>query len=598
MASLNLATLSVEVQATGVDETERSINNLTGTIQNTQGSANSFSNAFNGLGTNIRNTVGQTQLFGTSLSSIGSAFTSAGGMATLMQGAVMGLTTALVQLAVQAIQKAVSALGDFVKKGIRLASDLTEIQNVLDTTFGENAEQVDEWATTTAEAFGLTELGAKQFASTFGAILNGMNITGEQAMRMSKQVAQLSGDVASFYNLEHEAAFEKIRAGLLGETEPLKSLGIVMNETNLSTFALQEGLSKTYQEMSESEKVVLRYNYLINQTSLAHGDFSKTSDSFSNSQKTFNNVLDDLGKTLAEGFLPQLTDFSNTMGSLLSNLKPVVDLIGTLIGGALQAVLVILKPIIDVLNAVLMLLKPILQFINTIVQTVVEGVKLIIDGISTVINFFAEKMGLVQKKTSETIEYTTEEIKAQTDEALGYVTTATDKWVKAQMDNWKKQNENRYADTLAGMIRFEKDYEAYEQRIQQKANRSADNYIANEKSKNATLEERLKLLDEIETKYSKTGNVAKWTGSSYATGTDYHPGGLAMVGELGRELVEFPRGTKVYNNRQTENMLNSGGSGSVVNTYNVSINADNIREFNDIIEICNSNQQQYRMGVV
>ncbi len=597
MASLNLATLSVEVQATGINETERSINNLTGTIQNTQGSTNSFANSFNGLGTNIRNTIGQTQIFGTSLGSLGSAFTSAGGMATLMQGAVIGLTTALVQMATQAIQKAIAGLGEFVKKGISLASDLTEIQNVLDTTFGENADQVNEWATTTASAFGLTELSAKQFSSTFGAILNGMNITGEQAMRMSEQVAQLAGDMASFYNLEHQAAFDKIRAGLLGETEPLKSLGIVMSETNLATFALQEGLSKTYREMSESEKVVLRYNYLVNQTSLAHGDFAKTSDSFANSQKSLNNVIDDLGKTLAEGFLPQLTEFSNTIAKVLTNLKPVVDLIGTLIGGALQTIFNMLKPMIDLLNAILMVLKPILEFINTIVQSVIDGIKFITDGVGNVINFFAEKMGIVQDKTKETAEYTTETIKEQTDEALGYVTNATEKWVKEQTDTYRKQLEERYGNTMADYIRIEKLVEQFEKNRTSQAEKYGDVYTRVEKANTQTLEQQLQERNKLEEKYAKKKNVASWSGNSYATGTNYHTGGLAMVGELGREIVALPRGSQVLTNRQTENIL-SGGSSQVSNNYNITISADNIKEFNDIIAICNGNKQQYRMGVI
>lgn len=598
MAALNLATLSVEVQATGVNEAERDINNLTNTIQNSGSSATqatgNMSNGFRGLGSTIGSTIGQTQIFGTSLGSLGSAFTSAGGMATLMQGAVIGLTTALVQMATQAIQKAIAGLGEFVKKGISLASDLTEIQNVLDTTFGDNADQVNEWATTTASAFGLTELSAKQFASTFGAILNGMNITGEQAMRMSEQVAQLAGDMASFYNLEHQEAFDKIRAGLLGETEPLKSLGIVMSETNLATFALQEGLSKTYREMSESEKVVLRYNYLVNQTSLAHGDFAKTSDSFANSQKLLNNVIDDLGKTLAEGFLPQLTEFSNTIAKVLTNLKPVVDLIGTLIGGALQTIFNMLKPMIDLLNAILMVLKPILEFINTIVQSVIDGIKFITDGVGNVINLFAEKMGIVQKQTKETAEYTTETIKEETDEALGYVTTATERWVKEQTDAYRKQLEERYGNTMADYVKIEKLVEQFEKNRTSQAEKYGDVYTRVEKANTQTLEQQLQERNKLEEKYSKRKNVASWSGTGYATGTNYATQGWRMVGEQGRELVYFGGGEKVINNSQTEQIMNSGATH---NTFYVTIPANSVKEFVDVVEMCNNAQVNMRMGV-
>ena len=199
---LNLATLNVQVQATGVQETQRDIDNLTSSVQQsgstTQQSAGSMMGAFNSLSGTVRDAFSNTQIFGTSLGDLRTQLSSGQGATALLQGAVAGLTTALINMAMQGLSRVISGLKDFVGRGVELASDLTEIQNVLDAAFGESAEEVNEWSTTVASAYGLTELQAKQYSSTLGAILSGMNITGQQAVVMSEQMAQLTGDMASF----------------------------------------------------------------------------------------------------------------------------------------------------------------------------------------------------------------------------------------------------------------------------------------------------------------------------------------------------------------------------------------------------------------
>lgn len=607
MASLNLATLSVDIQATGVNETQRDINNLTGTMQNTQGTANSFSGAFTNLGTNMRNTIGQTQIFGTSLSSIGGAFRSAGGMATLMQGAVIGLTSALVQMATQAIQKAIAGIGQFINQGIELASDLTEIQNVLDAAFGDNADKVNEWATTTASAFGLTEIQAKQFASTTGAILSGMSITGDQALTMSTQIAQLTGDMASFYNLDHEETFNKIKSGLTGETEPLKSLGIVMTETNLAAFALAEGMEKTYAQMSANEKTILRYNYLINQTTLAHGDFAKTQDSYANASATLDNTLDSLGATLGTGLLPALTKIKQGITELLVKLQPVFDIVGKLVGGMLTTLWNMLAPCIDILKAILTALKPVFEAISHILNVANEAVKSFNKFMGDMVTGFLEKMGLVQESAGETAEYTTEKITEETEKALGFVDSAIDKWMDEQMEKYRETLEKRYGtDSLANNIKIEKMMQNHESILNRTAESTRKAYENAETGKqnainktNETLEKQQKLMEQGANKVlNKVGtSYSSYNGNSYATGTNYHTGGLAMVGEFGRELVNLPRGTQVSTNRQTENVMSGlGGNSGTTNTYHITIDASNVREFNDVIEMVNGYTQNSRMG--
>lgn len=203
---------------------------------------------------------------------------------------------------------AAAALGALAVKGVKLASDLQEVQNVVDVTFGDGAEQINKWAKEAGEAFGLSELQAKRFTGTLGAMLKSQGMTTEETMEMSKALSGLTGDFASFYNLEHEEAFEKIRAGISGETEPLKQLGINMSEANLEAYALEQGINKSMREMSQAEKTQLRFNYLMKVSADAQGDFARTSDSFANQMRIVSMRFDTLAASLGEKLLPTVSD--------------------------------------------------------------------------------------------------------------------------------------------------------------------------------------------------------------------------------------------------------------------------------------------------
>lgn len=613
---LNLATLNIAVQATGVQQAQNQVDSLTNSVQQsgntTAESTSRMGGAFSGLGANLKNTIGQTQIFGTTLGNIGSAFSSAGGMATLMQGAVIGLTSALVQMAAQALQKAIAGLGKFVQQGVELASDLDEIQNVLDSAFGDSAEVVNDWSTTVASAYGLTELQAKQFASTTGAILNGMNITGDQAVKMSEQVAQLTGDMASFYNLDHDVAFDKIKAGLTGETEPLKALGIVMNETNLSVFAMEEGLDKAYSKMSESEKVILRYNYLINQTSLSHGDFAKTQEFYANVSSSLENNLAAMSAKMGETLLPALTQAKTILNDLVIAMAPIMTYLTQLISSILGNFVSAMQPAIAIIKVLMAIIKPIYELMSDILAKLSEIVNKVYGSIASVVTKFAEAMGIIQKNTTETAEYTTETIVNETKNALGYVDTAIDKWVNDQTKKYREKLESRYGDSLGSYVKIEKLTQQYEERRRSLAESYSDAYKKSQEDlTRGTKTEIDKQYSLYENYYNKLKNlfsgtksaditgVAGWVNSdkAYATGTLYHPGGLAMVGENGRELIDLPRGSRVYTNRETENVVSgAGNTGQIINNYYATIDASTVKDFVDVSSAFSSYTQNTRMG--
>lgn len=224
---------------------------------------------------------------------------------------------------------AIKAVVDFGKESVKLASDLTEVQNVVDTVFKDASKKIDKFATDAAAKFGMSELSAKKFTSTMGAMLDSMGLTEKQVFDMSTSLTGLAGDFASFYNLDAEDAFNKLRSGISGETEPLKQLGINMSVANLETFALTQGMNKQFKEMTQAEQATLRYQYIIKTTANAQGDFAKTSGSFANQQRILSLQFDTLKSKIGEALLPVLTQLS---GWFIDKMPAVQEATTTAIG--------------------------------------------------------------------------------------------------------------------------------------------------------------------------------------------------------------------------------------------------------------------------
>lgn len=214
------------------------------------------------------------------------------------------------------------ALLDIGKEAVSAASDLQEVQNVVDVTFGSGANQIEAWAKAAGSQFGLTETQAKRFTSTLGAMMKSAGLSGNKIVDMSTDLAGLAADMASFYNLDFDTAFQKIRSGISGETEPLKQLGINMSVANLEAFALQQGLTKTFSQMDQGEQTMLRYQYLMQATADAQGDFSRTSDGYANSVRKLQTNVDQLKTTLGKGFIDIVTEATGFINTFIEALSP------------------------------------------------------------------------------------------------------------------------------------------------------------------------------------------------------------------------------------------------------------------------------------
>ena len=219
------------------------------------------------------------------------------------------------------------------KQAIQTASDLQEVQNVVEVSFGSMSAEVDKFAENALKKFGLSKLSAKQFASTFMAMSNGMGIAAEAGKNMSLNLTALSADMASFYNVEQDVAFTALKSVFTGETESLKRFGIVMTEANLEAYALSQGITKSYSAMSQAEKVALRYSFVLNATKGAQGDFARTSNSWANQVRILKEQFKELVGIIGNGLLKVLQPLIILLNKVLGLAIGVANSLSQAFGG-------------------------------------------------------------------------------------------------------------------------------------------------------------------------------------------------------------------------------------------------------------------------
>lgn len=236
--------------------------------------------------------------------------------------------------------RAVTGLAQFGKSAIELGSDITEVENVVDTAFGSMVQKAYDFASTASEQFGLSELAAKQYSGTMMAMLKSSGVAQDAAADMSITLAGLAGDLASFYNLDTDEAFRKLRAAIAGETEPMKALGVNMNIVNLEAFAMSQGITKAYKDMTLAEQSILRYNYILAKTSDAQGDFARTAGSWANQMRLLKLNLQSISAIIGQGLiaaiLPAIKWLNKLMAKLTQAAKVFRDFMYVLTGKKIE----------------------------------------------------------------------------------------------------------------------------------------------------------------------------------------------------------------------------------------------------------------------
>lgn len=219
----------------------------------------------------------------------------------------------------------VKAITSFAKSCIDLGSDLAEVQNVVDVTFGSMSGVVNKWAKDAMTSYGLSEKVAKEYMGQFGAMSKAFGNTEQMAYDQAAALTGLAGDVASFYNMTTDEAFGKLKSVYTGETEALKSLGVVMTQSALDSYALANGFGKTTKNMSEQEKVALRLAFVQDKLAGASGDFARTSDSWANQVRVLSLRFDALKASIGQGLIAALTPVIRMLNTLMGYLQAAAD---------------------------------------------------------------------------------------------------------------------------------------------------------------------------------------------------------------------------------------------------------------------------------
>lgn len=217
-------------------------------------------------------------------------------------------------------------MGQFLKDSVELADDLNSVDGMVELTFrrrvvddeksisldnkgtpiydDEYIKSIQEWSKGTLKQYGITSSQAKKYSSEIGQMLKGTGIEIDKVAEMSKELIGRSGDISSFYGLDKEVAFKKIKRAMEGQRDAVNDLGFNMTEANLEAFALEKGLKKQWKQMSESEQMTMRYNFILEKTSDTEGNFADSMNIMSNQMIVAKGYVEEIGRVVGQFFIP------------------------------------------------------------------------------------------------------------------------------------------------------------------------------------------------------------------------------------------------------------------------------------------------------
>ncbi len=238
-------------------------------------------------------------------------------------------------------------LANIGKDALMMANDVVESEELFEVSMGRMAARAREWSDNVGESLGLNPYDLRKNVGMLNVMFDSMGLGEEEAYEMSTSLTQLANDMASFYNMDTEEAFTKLRAGITGETEPLKRLGILVDENTIKQYAMANGISKTGKELTQTQKLQARYGAIMQQTMKAQGDLARTMDSPTNQLRILNNQFDQakiaLGQALQPALiavLPHVTNFATGLARLMRGELSGNPLSGSLLSlaGATEAI--------------------------------------------------------------------------------------------------------------------------------------------------------------------------------------------------------------------------------------------------------------------
>lgn len=377
MADINFSFSLKDKMTENLNKIQKSLDNFKGKVDKTQKALDNFNKKTEGL-----------RKASEKLRNIG-------------QGMTVGLTLPII-----------AAGGAMVK----MASDMEETLNKVDVSFGSSSQTVKDWAKNSIKSMGLAQQSALDSAALYGDMATGMGLSQEKASQMAMSLTQLGADLASFKNISNDVAQTALKSIFTGETESLKNLGVVMTEANLKQFAMSKGIRKNIKNMTEQEKIQLRYNYVMEKTKNAHGDFARTGGGASNQMRMFQENLKELGVTFGQYILPYFTKVVIKLNEMLVNfneLSPGVKKTILVFGG----ILAVIGPLVTAVGSLLVAIKGLgVAFTFLAANPVVIKLMLIITaiyGLIKAVQFLIDRFQHLKRMKTPTINtgFSEEEIK-------------------------------------------------------------------------------------------------------------------------------------------------------------------------------------------
>lgn len=276
-----------------------------------------------------------------------------------------------------------AALGYSIKQ----ASDLNETVSKTKVVFKNSSDSVLKWSDNTLTSIGLAKGTALDMASVLGDMGTSMGLSTKESAKMSTSIVDLTGDMASFKNMKPEEIHTALTGIYTGETEALKSLGIVMTETNLKEYAKQQGIKKSISDMTQAEKVQLRYSYVMAMSKNSIGDFQNTQSSAANQMRIFTESIKEVAAQIGVILLPYFTAAVTKLNALVTwfrGLSPAIQ--GVVVKIAL--VVAVIGPLLIVLGTVITAIGAIITVISTVgieVVAIVAGIAILITTITSLI---------------------------------------------------------------------------------------------------------------------------------------------------------------------------------------------------------------------
>ena len=221
------------------------------------------------------------------------------------------------------------AAGIIGKQFVDAASNLEESQSKVNVVFGDSAQAVTDFASTAAKSMGISKQAALEATGTYGNLLQAFGTAQPAAVEMSTRLVQLAGDLASFNNTSTDEAIQALRSGLSGETEPLKRYGIAINDARMKTVALSMGLYDGKGTLDTYAKSQAAYALILQDSTLAQGDYARTSDGVANTQKTLKAQFDDLKGVLGTALIPV---YKSLLGVIQDSILPVMTEFSEIVG--------------------------------------------------------------------------------------------------------------------------------------------------------------------------------------------------------------------------------------------------------------------------